>query len=162
MKWLLLILLTSSCLFTKGAFAEGHGEEKKEHGKEEGKKGEEKEKGGGAEFAKRDASVGQLYAKINTTEKTIRELVEEKNKTKDDTKVRALIEEIKTNMAERKDAIQKYNKEYLILKYQYPEKGKDVAMKYKKFDDRKIKEFEDEVNKELSNVYSNVKQKYGN
>lgn len=134
--------------------------EKKEEAKTD-KKADVKQEGGG-EFAKHDALMEQLYSQIFSLEKNIKELLEEKNKTKDDEKVQEIIAEIHKSLKERKEIIRRYNKEYHIVRYQYPQKARAVTTKYKRFEESNVKEFEDKINQELSESYQNIKKKYGN
>jgi len=138
-------------------------------------------------FAKHDANLLQLIGKINTDEKAIVELIKEKNHITDTAKTHEIAGEIKKLLKSRRENIEKYNKEYYHVEYEHPgqsdspEYGKKKEVKadphgekkpaehaepkkarYKRYDEKTIKEFEDEINKTLSDVYGNVKKKYNN
>lgn len=134
-------------------------------------------------FAKHDANLMQLTGKINADEKAIVDLIKEKNSTKDVARTHEIVAEIKKLMKSRRENIEKYNKEYYHVEYEHPgnmdspETGKKKEVKtekkegelvtlekkrYKRYDEKTIKEFEDEINKTLSDVYGNVKKKYNN
>lgn len=151
------------------------------------------------DYTKHEQSLAQMFGRIGGIEKEIRELIEEKNKTTDPAKSHETVAEIKKLMIERKETIQKYNKEYYHVEYEHPsemsmekpgkkaeaggghgekkeghgEKGDKKEEKseekvgpgpkkirYKRYEQKAIQGFEDEVNKLLSNVYDNVKKKY--
>ena len=112
------------------------------------------------DYNKHEATLLQFYSKIHTLEKSTIELLKEKNSVTDSDKSKEIIETIKKNLKERKENVVRYNKEFHHIRYEHPEKSGQFTTKYKRFDDKKIKEFEDEVNKLLSNVYKNVKEKY--
>lgn len=137
-------------------------------------------------FAKHDANLLQLIGKINTDEKSIVELIKEKNDTSDSARAHEIAAEIKNLLKSRRENIEKYNKEYYHVQYEHPGKmdtseppnkkdkksghdekkdGPEVVDKkprYKRYDEKMIKEFEDEINKTLSGVINNVKKKYNN
>lgn len=140
-------------------------------------------------FAKHDASLLQLTGKINADEKAIVELIKEKNHTSNTARTHEIAAEIKKLLKSRRENIEKYNKEYYHVEYEHPgqmdspelgkkkeekpsghdEKKKEGAVetapkkvRYKRYDEKTIKEFEDEINKTLSDVYGNVKNKYNN
>lgn len=130
-------------------------------------------------FAKHDANLQQLQGKIFSDEKSIVDLIKEKNETTDIAKIHEIVAEIKKLIKSRRENIEKFNKEYYHIEYEHPGKmnshtsgGKKVEEKkgevpavtlknrYKRYDEKSIKEFEDEINKTLSDVYDNVKKKY--
>ncbi len=112
------------------------------------------------DYTKHEASLQQLQGKIFAAEKDIKVKLKEKNETKDPATTHLLAEEIQKLLAERKDTIQKFNKEYHHIRYEHPEKTGAFEKKYRRYDEKSIKEFEDEINKLLSDVYQNVKKKY--
>jgi predicted nucleic acid-binding Zn-ribbon protein len=112
------------------------------------------------EYTKHESNLQQLTSQIATEEKKIRDAIEEKNQTTDKLKYHELIDEIKTTLKKRKDDIAHYNKEYHHIQYEHPEKLGQFEKKYKKFDEKSVKEFEDEINKLISSVQQNVKKKY--
>lgn len=132
------------------------------------------------DFAKHEANLYQLTGKINANETAVKNLIKERNETEDPVKSKEILEEIKTNLKERKENIKKYNKEYNHVLYEhpgqmnYPEDQKDEkkekghgeakvekhAIRYKRYDEKTIQEFEDETNKLLSDIYQNIQKKY--
>lgn len=112
------------------------------------------------DYTKHEANLQQLQGKIFASEKVIKEGIEEKNKTSDPVKTHEIANEIKKQLKERKENIVKFNKEFHHVRYEHPEKMGQFEKKYKRYDEKSIKEFEDEVNKLLSDVYQNVKKKY--
>ncbi|MES2769142.1 MAG: hypothetical protein V4596_08355 [Bdellovibrionota bacterium] len=135
-------------------------------------------------FAKHDGNLLQLQGKVNADEKSIVDLIKEKNESQDPAKQHEIVAEIKKLMKSRRENIEKYNKEYYHVEYEHPgqmdspgsgkkEEEKDAHGKkkesevpekkknrYKRYDEKTIKEFEDEINKVLSDVYGNIKKKY--
>lgn len=136
------------------------------------------------DFAKHDAEMYQLLGKINTNETAVKNLIKEKNETTDVEKSKEILVDIKKNLNDRKENIRKYNKVYNHVLYEHPGKmnypgeneekkkgehekpkeqssnGKEDVVRYKRYDERSIQEFEDETNKLLSDTYQNVKKKY--
>lgn len=142
------------------------------------------------DFAKHDAYMYQLLGKINANETAVKTLLKEADEEKDPAKSKEIVAEIKKNLKERKENIKKYNKEYNHVLYEHPgqmnypseekdekkegghekkaeggEHGKEGEaghgrVRYKRYDEKRMQEFEDETNKLLSNVYQDIKNKY--
>ena len=131
---------------------------------------------GDGDYAKHEQSLAQTYNKIQNDESTIRDLIKEKNKATDPSKVHEIVDEIKYILKSRKESIAKYNKELNHVEYEHPghlnmpkigKKGDEkpgaqetTKIRYKRYDEKNIREFEDEVSKLLSTVYDSVKKKY--
>ena len=126
--------------------------------KPEGKDGDKNSRA--AIYSKHENDLNTLASKITTNETKIKELIAEKNKTNDKPKLKEIVAEIRKNLDERRDSIQKYNKEYHFMKYELPHKGKEFTKKYKRFDEKMQKSFEDEVNMQLSDVLGKLNKKY--
>lgn len=142
------------------------------------------------DYSKHEANLYQFMGKINANEAAVKSLIKEKNETTDAAKSKEILEEIKKNLKERKETIRKYNKEYNHVLYEHPgqmnypedqkeekkegghEKPKEHsgehegsgverhAIRYKRYDEKTIQEFEDETNKLISNIYQDVQKKY--
>lgn len=112
------------------------------------------------DYNKHVSALQGISAQIQTAEKNIRDLIVEKNKTKDKDKLKEILETIKAQLKERKELIAKYGKEYHHIRYEHPEKGQAFETKYKKIDAKYEKEFEDEINSLLSGILTDVKKKY--
>lgn len=136
------------------------------------------------DFAKHDAEMYQFLGKINANETAVKDLIKEKNETADAEKSKEILIAIKKNINERKENIRKYNRVYNHVLYEHPGKmdyaeekeekkksehekpkeqsghDKEGVVRYKRYDERSIQEFEDETNKLLSDTYQNVKKKY--
>lgn len=112
------------------------------------------------EYTKHESNLVQINGQIATAEKNIRDAIDEKNKTTNNARYHELIAEIKENLNKRKENIKHFNKEYHHTRYEHPEKSEKLDLKYKRYDEKAINEFEDEINKLLSNVKQNVKKKY--
>ncbi len=114
------------------------------------------------DYTKHEASLQQLQGKIFAGEKAIKDAIKEKNEAKDPAIIHEITGKIKKELKDRKENIIKFNKEYHHIKFEHPEKTGQFENKYKRYDEKSIKEFEDEINKLLSDVYQNVKKKYNN
>jgi hypothetical protein len=112
------------------------------------------------DYSKHEASLSQIAGQIATSEKKIRDDIEEKNKTTDPAKYHEFVADIKAALKKRKDDIAHYNKEFHHVRYEHPEKDDKFLKQYKRYDEKSIREFEDEINKLLSSVQENVKKKY--
>jgi cell division protein FtsL len=112
------------------------------------------------DYNKHVSTLQGILSQIQTTEKNIRDLIVEKNKIQDKAKLKEIIETIKVKLKERKELIVRYGKEYHHIRYEHPEKGKTFQTKYKKMDAKYEKEFEDEINSQLSGILRDVKKKY--
>lgn len=112
------------------------------------------------EYIKHDATLLTLQGKINADEKAIRELLIEKNNAPTTEKSHEAVKEIKDLLKSRKENINKFNKEFHHIRFEHPEKDGKFDTKYRRYDNKSVKEFEDEVDKSLSNVYQNMKNKY--
>lgn len=112
------------------------------------------------DYSKHFSDMQGHFTQIQSLEKSIREHIEEKNKTQDREKLKEIIINIKKQLKDRKEAIEKYEKEYHHLKYEHPSKGSTEEFKYKKIDSKYEKAFEDEINGLLSGIMVEVKNKY--
>lgn len=111
-------------------------------------------------YSKTENELGVAENKIKTTQKKIRELLIEKNKTSDKVRVNEITKEIQELLKDFRKEAKNANKLIHKLKYELPRKGSDKHTQYKRYDENAIKEFEDEVNKLLSEVLTDLKDKY--
>lgn len=112
------------------------------------------------DYQKHVTTLQGYMAQINSIEGDIRNLIKEKNETQSAERLKEIIETIKSQLANRKNVIERYLKEYHHIRYEHPEKGKTIEAKYKRINSQYEKKFEDEVNSLLSEVYLKVKEQY--
>lgn len=112
------------------------------------------------DYNKHVSTLQGYAAQIQTFEKSVKDSIVEKNKTKEKEKLKEIIASIKKQLKDRKDIVKKYQKEYHHIRYEHPEKGHVFETKYKKIDAKYEKEFEDEINSMLSGILVDVKKKY--
>lgn len=151
-------------LFCFSLFFIAHAED---HGGGEHAAAKAESHGGGAEVArplddyyKDIATLEQTEGQLIALEKSIRDKIEEKNKTKDKEQLKVILADIKEELKKRKELVAKYAKLYNHTRYNHPEKGQVFEARYKKIDSKYEKEFEDEVNGLLSNIMSGVRKQY--
>ncbi len=112
------------------------------------------------EFIKHDSNLMMLTGKIHADEKAIRQLLEDKKIASTREQSLEIAKQVKELLKSRKENIEKFNKELHHVRFEHPEKDGKFETRYKRFDEKSIKEFEDEIDKALSNVYQNIKNKY--
>ncbi len=103
-----------------------------------------------------------LEGKIDSHEKKIVELLEEKKRTTDQAYIHDILNEIVKNHNEVKKAIKKLANVKHHIKYEHPAKGKEVDEKYKKFEMKQLAEFEKNIGLEkvLDQALKQVHEKY--
>lgn len=94
-----------------------------------------------------DSVVKGYQTRIEDKQKKIQELAEKKATTKDETQIRAALDEMIIEAKEMKEIFVKFQKEKKRLKYEYPSHGDDTDRKYRRFELETIEELNS-----LSNV----------
>jgi hypothetical protein len=103
-----------------------------------------------------------LQGKIESHEKKIVELLEEKKHTTDQAYIHEILDEVVKNHNEVIKSIKKLTVIKSHVKYEHPEKGKEVEEKYKKYDLKQLSDFEKDIGLEkiLDQALKQVHEKY--
>lgn len=117
----------------------------------------------GREWAAHEVSLRSQIEKIRTKEKAIAEIVHEKNKEKDDQKLKEYRTEIQK---EYKELVKLYNEleeEKRHVRFEHPDQGVEVERKYQIYKIKSIEDMESDVGTDgrLSRLKAKVVRKYG-
>lgn len=171
-KWIFSIMLGPLMGFIPFALAneDSHGEAKKA---EEGH-GEKKEEGHGApaapvnekstkqEIMEIQNRVNTLRVKIKSKQDSIEHLIEAKQHTKDDKHAFEIVQQMKVEHKELTDAVKEYDQQRALLKYRYPERGREESKQYERIEVKDLEDMEKELGLEgqIHRSVRNVKSRY--
>lgn len=123
----------------------------------------EAEKSAAPEWIEIQARLAASKGKIAAKEKVVRDLIEEKQKVKDPRQSREIVENLKREHKELRQASEEYARDLGLLRYRYPEKGLKEEQQYRRREVKSLTEMEKEVSLEgrLQNVSVKVRRQYG-
>lgn len=95
--------------------------------------------------------------KVETLERKIRKLVHEMSQTKDKAKIQEITHEIVQDHEEMKKNIRRAEKIKYHLRFEHPEKGESIEIKYSRLNAQRLRELENELG--LDKILSQLKMK---
>jgi len=107
--------------------------------------------------------VQALQAKIRSKEETINKLIQEKNHTKDPSRVQAIIAEMVTEHKDLSKMVVEYEQIRSLLRYRYPEKGYSGSRAYERMEVKPLDQMEAQMSIEakLKRNLETVRSQYG-
>lgn len=149
------VLAIAFIIFLWGRFSwsEEHGAPAAEHGEapvsaekpaEGGSAGGNSEKKGDS-WAEVSARVQGLKAKIASKQEILKKLLTEKNDLNEEAKKNEMVREAIKEHKELQALIKDYDKERTYLQFSFPERGQKNSKKYKRIENQKLEEFDQEL-----------------
>src|SRR5262249_50617023 len=99
----------------------------------------------GGDYADHIVELEQYEGRNASLEKKMREQIKEMHSTKDKALIQTLAHEIVKNHEEIKKNIRRANKTKNHIRFEHPEKGVDLKLKFQRLDENRLKELEKEL-----------------
>lgn len=100
------------------------------------------------EWIELQGKIGSLLTRIKLREASIKKLIEDKNKTKDSTKLDELSRLLVIEHNDLVEAVREYEQQRATLVYRFPEKGLHKERKYKRIEVKSLNEMEKKLSLE--------------
>ena len=167
LKWFPIVILVGSLALSVIATAAEEGGEGGEGEGKDGAKSGKAEKGATVlatpEWIDVQSKLQALKAKISGKEKSIAELIQEKQLEKDPRKSHEIVESLKKEHKELETMAAEYEQQRNYYRYRFPEKGQRDAQKYQRVEIKPLESMEAAANLEghLQHTLHKVRKQYG-